>query len=78
MPSPKPRKPKTSSAHGGALETERTQRALSLFLQQTQGFRMAIALHNDPVQRDQLLHALGDELSPLGFQVLVLGAFLNQ
>ena len=71
MPSPPP--PQLDSAPPPVpADTDRTQRALGLFLRQTKSFRLAIALHNDPVERDRLIVALTQELAAESIQLLVL------
>jgi len=45
---------------------------MELFLQQTQGFRLALALHNDSVERDHLIAALQKGLEAERLQLLIL------
>jgi tetratricopeptide (TPR) repeat protein len=45
---------------------------LELFLRQTQGFRLALALHNDSVERDRFISGLRRDLEAEGIQLLIL------
>ena len=45
---------------------------LEIFLRQATGFRLALALYNDPVVRDALIRSLAAELAPAGLRVLTL------
>ncbi len=73
MPTPKPPLPKAPSAPKEAAdEVQRTLRGLSLFLSQTRGFRLAIALYNDPVEREKFIRTLSGELTGASMQLLVL------
>ena len=48
------------------------RRGLSIFLQQTRAFRLALALYNDPVARDSEIRSLCEELAGQGIRVLTL------
>ena len=51
---------------------EKERRGLSIFLRQVREFRLALALYNDPAERDRLIRALAEELAPDGLRVLTL------
>lgn len=55
-----------------AEEVDRARRELEVFLRQAQGFRLALALHNDPVERDGFIKSIAAELEKSAIKVLIL------
>jgi|GEM_PF-2044266 len=76
LPKPKQknegRKPDPTPGLSSQDQLRHEQRGMEIFLQQTHDFRLALALHNDPVERDQYIRTLADLLAPRNIQVLVL------
>jgi tetratricopeptide (TPR) repeat protein len=71
MPSLEP-SPIETAPQSAPEETERSLRGLSLFLRQTRDFRLAIALYNDPIARQEFIHRLSEELAVESILVLAL------
>lgn len=78
MPSKPPAKQKAKRATFGkptptvAAKSAVDRRGLSLFLQQAVGFRLALALYNDLMERDSVIRSISEELAPAGIRVLTL------
>jgi tetratricopeptide (TPR) repeat protein len=78
MPSNKtaPRRKVKRISAGDSAPTEKrltsSLKALGLFLKQTRTFRLALALHNDPVKRDAIIRELATELEADEFEILTL------
>ena len=75
MPAKPPAQRKTSRAAKPRLRPDaggKERRGLSIFLRQVREFRLALALYNDPGERDRLVRSLAEELAPDRLRVLTL------
>ncbi len=55
-----------------AIEFKHSLRGLDIFVQQTKDFRLALALYNDPIERDKLIVSLKEKLASASLEVIVL------
>ena len=74
MPAVPPSLPDADGSPGlpTADEQAAALRRLTFFLRQANKFRLAVALYNDPVARDETIRTLAAELMPAGARVLTL------
>lgn len=64
--------PQAKAAAVTGEQAAEERRGLSIFLRQTTAFRLALALYNDPVARDEAIRSLREELAGQGTRVLTL------
>ncbi len=64
-----------SSTVPPAKERSEDWLGLELFLRQANNFRLALALYNDPAERDTVIREIADALEDDGIQVLALNLF---
>lgn len=67
--------PSTKPAKANSAASDREMRGLELFIRQAGEFRLVLVLHNDPVERDELIQELSHRLEhdPVQFVVADMG-----
>ena len=78
MPAKPPTKRKTKrikphiASRALTPQNDAERRGLAIFLRQTIEFRLGLALYNDPVARDRIIHSLTEELATEHIRVVTL------